>query len=287
MTLSTPTSCLDWNKYCLDLKKHWTCRACTFIILHTVLCHLPSAPSLANGLTMQVCTRGHRAVGFGMGAGFITRCNPQERAYIWRSAEELQSAMKTFSPRHLLMSSMLRAGLPSGSLLKDTGFSRSGMFMGLFLFWLAISSSVAFLICNSEQGRICDQSVFGALVLTLQTGAAHEIHTRRRRSGDATRTPKQTLGIRVTESAAVRLTSSSVLNMHCNETSELSHPPVSRSQFLWWDSGPVRRWIASPDRDRTRWELQIVLARATVKSLSQRCDWKNREIPRHLIQPRL
>lgn len=127
MTLSTPTSCLDWNKYCLDLKKHWKCRACTFIILHTVLCHLSSAPSLANGLTMQVCTRGHRAVGFGTGAGFITRCIPQERAYIWRSAEELQSAMKTFSPRHLLMSSMLRARLPSGSLLKDQIWSVHGV----------------------------------------------------------------------------------------------------------------------------------------------------------------
>lgn len=37
----------------------------------------------------------------------------------------------------------------------------------------------------------------------------------------------KTLGIRVTESAAVRLTSSSLLNAHCNETSVLSHPPES------------------------------------------------------------
>ena len=35
------------------------------------------------------------------------------------------------------------------------------------------------------------------------------------------------LGIRVTESAAVHLTSSSVLNVRCNETLGLSHPPES------------------------------------------------------------
>lgn len=51
------------------------------------------------------------------------------------------------------------------------------------------------------------------------------------------------LGIHVTESAAVRRTSSSVSNVHCNETSELSHPPESAGRTV----SEARRWISGSD----------------------------------------
>lgn len=71
---------------------------------------------------------------------------------------------------------------------------------------------------------------FGALGLVLQTGAIHEIHSHTQAGAEVVMQharQSKALGIRVTESAAVRLTSSSVLNAHCNETSVLSHPPES------------------------------------------------------------
>lgn len=73
---------------------------------------------------------------------------------------------------------------------------------------------------------------FVALVLPLQTGVVHETHTHTRIHTGAEvvmqhARQSKALGIRVTESAAVRLTSSSVLNVHCNETSGFSHPPES------------------------------------------------------------
>lgn len=61
------------------------------------------------------------------------------------------------------------------------------------------------------------------------------------------------LGICVTESAAVRLTSSSVLNVHRNEASGLSHPAESAGHsFSGETAAPASHGAAGSRRDKAR-----------------------------------
>lgn len=89
-------------------------------------------------------------------------------------------------------------------------------------------------------GWICDhESCFRSLVFTQWTGAVattekpHEI-----RSSDARRTPEKSLGNCVTERAAVHLTSSSSLFVHCNETCGHLRSLVSASYRVYG----LREW---------------------------------------------
>lgn len=111
---------------------------------------------------------------------------------------------------------------------------------------------VAFLICNSEQRTdLAITLCFGALGLVLQTGAIHKIHTHAGAEVVMQHARQsKALGIRVTESAAVRLTSSSVLNAHCNETSVLSHPPESAGHSFSGETAQrPPRLTGPPDRN--------------------------------------
>lgn len=105
----------------------------------------------------------------------------------------------------------------------------------LFLFRLIVCTSAAFLMCYrvSMWGLICDhESCFRSLVLALWTAAvATTEKPHETTSSDARRTPKQSLGNCVTESAAVHFTSSSTLFVHCNSLTFIFNS-VSKLQSL-------------------------------------------------------